>query len=134
LVAAAKFLVATTKSLFIVPNFVAVTKPFFFRAVDTHSQRLSLIQFSNAGTFKRLSKILKQNYVNLICGSFNFVAHLRRIKIYALSSVRDDSLFNRWNACLKTPGQPLFRWNAPQGNPSYDYQTHLFSLLKYMPS
>jgi len=29
LVAAAKFLVATTKSLFVVPNFVAVTKPFF---------------------------------------------------------------------------------------------------------
>ena len=31
LVAAAKFLVAATKILFVVPNFVAVTKPFFFR-------------------------------------------------------------------------------------------------------
>jgi len=29
LVAAAKFLVADTKKLFVVPNFVAVTKPFF---------------------------------------------------------------------------------------------------------
>jgi len=29
LVAAAKFLVAETKNLFVVPNFVAVTKPFF---------------------------------------------------------------------------------------------------------
>jgi len=29
LVAAAKFLVAATKDLFVVPNFVAVTKPFF---------------------------------------------------------------------------------------------------------
>jgi len=31
LVAAAKFLVAATKKLFFVPNFVAETKPFFFR-------------------------------------------------------------------------------------------------------
>ena len=31
LVAAAKFLVAATKKLFVVHNFVAVTKPFFFR-------------------------------------------------------------------------------------------------------
>jgi len=30
LVAAAKFLVAATKNLIVVPNFVAVTKPFFF--------------------------------------------------------------------------------------------------------
>jgi len=29
LVAAAKFLVAATKKLYVVPNFVAVTKPFF---------------------------------------------------------------------------------------------------------
>ena len=29
LVAAAKFLVAATKKLFVVPSFVAVTKPFF---------------------------------------------------------------------------------------------------------
>jgi len=29
LVAAAKFLVAATKILFVVPNFVAVTRPFF---------------------------------------------------------------------------------------------------------
>jgi len=29
LVAAAKFLVAATKKIFVVPNFVAVTKPFF---------------------------------------------------------------------------------------------------------
>jgi len=29
LVAAAKFLVAATKNLFVVPNFVAETKPFF---------------------------------------------------------------------------------------------------------
>jgi len=31
LVAAAKILVAATKFLFVVPNFVAVPKPFFFR-------------------------------------------------------------------------------------------------------
>jgi len=30
LVAAAKFLLAGTKKLFVVPHFVAVTKPFFF--------------------------------------------------------------------------------------------------------
>ena len=30
LVAAAKFLVAATEKIFVVPNFVAVTKPFFF--------------------------------------------------------------------------------------------------------
>jgi len=30
LVAAAKFLVAATKIFFVVPNFVAVTKPFFY--------------------------------------------------------------------------------------------------------
>jgi len=37
LVAAAKFLVAATKILFVVPNFVAVTKPFFFReAIFVH--------------------------------------------------------------------------------------------------
>jgi len=36
LVAAAKFLVATTKILSVVPNFVAVTKPFFpCRAIET---------------------------------------------------------------------------------------------------
>jgi len=29
LVAAAKFLIAATKNLFVVPNFAAVTKPFF---------------------------------------------------------------------------------------------------------
>jgi len=29
MVAAAKFLVAATKKIFVVPNFVAVTKPFF---------------------------------------------------------------------------------------------------------
>jgi len=32
LVAAAKFLIAATKNLFVVPNFTAVTKPFFLRA------------------------------------------------------------------------------------------------------
>jgi len=31
LVAAANFLAAATKNLFVIPNFVAVTKPFFFR-------------------------------------------------------------------------------------------------------
>jgi len=31
LVAGAKFLVAVTKNFFVVPNFVAVTKPIFFR-------------------------------------------------------------------------------------------------------
>jgi len=35
LVAAAKFLVAATKKLVVVPNFVAVTKPFLFRAGST---------------------------------------------------------------------------------------------------
>jgi len=34
LVAAAKFLVAATKKLFVVPNFVAVTKPISSRAVS----------------------------------------------------------------------------------------------------
>jgi len=34
LVAAAKFLAAATKNLFVVPNFVAITKPYFFRAIS----------------------------------------------------------------------------------------------------
>jgi len=34
LVAAGKFLVAATKILFFIPNFVAETKPFFFVLVD----------------------------------------------------------------------------------------------------
>jgi len=33
-VAAAKFLVAATETLFFFPNFVAVTKPFFFSVVS----------------------------------------------------------------------------------------------------
>jgi len=37
LVAAAKFLLAATKILFVVPNFVAVTKPFFFRVQCFHA-------------------------------------------------------------------------------------------------
>jgi len=36
LVAAAKFFVAATKSLFDVPNFVAVTKPIFSREHAVH--------------------------------------------------------------------------------------------------
>jgi len=39
LVAAAKFLVAATKILFVVPNFVAVTKPFFPRNYIFSSSR-----------------------------------------------------------------------------------------------
>jgi len=34
LVAAAKFLVAATKFFSVVPNFVALTKPFFFRVTN----------------------------------------------------------------------------------------------------
>jgi len=34
-VAAAKFLVAATKKIFVVPNFVALTKPFFFRVPES---------------------------------------------------------------------------------------------------
>jgi len=43
LVAAAKFLVAATKNLFVVPNFVAGTKPFFFREVKKINQSSRLI-------------------------------------------------------------------------------------------
>jgi len=35
LVAAAKFLVAATKNLFVVPNFVAVTKPFLINSTSS---------------------------------------------------------------------------------------------------
>jgi len=38
-VAAAKFLVAATEILFVVPNFVAVTKPFFFQFCLFFSQK-----------------------------------------------------------------------------------------------
>jgi len=38
LVEAANFLVAATKILFVVPNFVAVTKPFFFRERNPYDQ------------------------------------------------------------------------------------------------
>jgi len=37
--AAAKFLVAATKILSVVPNFVAVTKPFFFRVVYNAAEK-----------------------------------------------------------------------------------------------
>jgi len=36
LVAAAKFLIAATKNIFVVPNFVAVKKTFFFRALTLY--------------------------------------------------------------------------------------------------
>jgi len=39
LVAATKFLVAATKLLFVVPNFGAVTKPFFFRG-DVYADKV----------------------------------------------------------------------------------------------
>jgi len=47
LVAAAKFLVKATKNSFVVPDFVAVTKPFFFRGVlgfHKHTLRLGNIE------------------------------------------------------------------------------------------
>jgi len=40
LVAAAKFLVAATKNIFVVPDFVAVTKPFFSRELLTPTDDL----------------------------------------------------------------------------------------------
>jgi len=48
LVAAAKFLVAATKKLFIVPNFVAVTKPFFsVKCIQFNTAGEDMICFSN---------------------------------------------------------------------------------------
>jgi len=49
LVAAVKCSVAATKILFVVPNFVAVTKPFFRVAADV--QRLDLYSFSPLFSF-----------------------------------------------------------------------------------
>jgi len=46
LVAAAKFLVAATKNLFVVPNFVAVTKPFFFRVKKNIAASETCINYS----------------------------------------------------------------------------------------
>jgi len=46
LVAAAKFLVEATKKLFVVPNFVAVTKPFFSVYV-----RRKLVSLTGAGIY-----------------------------------------------------------------------------------
>jgi len=43
LVAAAKFLIAATKILFVVPNFVAVTKPFFSVHLFHHFSLRSLL-------------------------------------------------------------------------------------------
>jgi len=40
LIAAAKFLVAATKKLFVVPNFVTVTKPFF--SVQSYVKRIEV--------------------------------------------------------------------------------------------
>jgi len=49
LLAAAKFLVAATKILFVVPNFVAVTKRFFPCTYNTHYPRFHLhTSFSSA--------------------------------------------------------------------------------------
>jgi len=39
LVAAAKFLIAATKKIFVVPNFVALTKPFFPRLQNVPTKR-----------------------------------------------------------------------------------------------
>jgi len=44
LVAAAKFLVAAIKNLFVVPNFVAVTKP-FFSVQKNNSSNLTFYSF-----------------------------------------------------------------------------------------
>jgi len=47
LVAAAKFLVAATKNLFVVPNFVAVTKHFFYfyeSLVEAHLKFSKLLE------------------------------------------------------------------------------------------
>jgi len=49
LVPAENFLVAATKILFVVPNFVAVTKPFFFRAVSTQLLIFAVVYRSHRG-------------------------------------------------------------------------------------
>jgi len=49
LVAAAKFLVAATKNLFVVPNFVAITKPFFSVRELTESTMVKIIKFKKSG-------------------------------------------------------------------------------------
>ena len=43
LVAAAKLLVAATKELFVVPNFVAVTKPIFFPCKDAKASHVTIL-------------------------------------------------------------------------------------------
>jgi len=54
LVDAAKLLVAATKALFVVPNFVAVPKPFFFRVMKiVYSLANLVIVFS----FERFEKV-----------------------------------------------------------------------------
>jgi len=57
LVTAAKILVAATKILFVVPNFVAVTKPFFFRATQGrfYAERL-VIKFLKCIKLLQVSK------------------------------------------------------------------------------
>ena len=56
LVAAAKFLVAATKILFVVPNFVAVTKQFFSMRYFKGSQLRKLPHFQRAATTKLIVK------------------------------------------------------------------------------
>jgi len=55
LVAAAKFFVEATKKLFVVPNFVVVTKPFFPREMD---KAITIVNVFNEGFFFDLAAFI----------------------------------------------------------------------------
>ena len=57
LVAAAKFLVAATKKLFFVPNFIAVTKPFFSVILSVLPDRYCSPEFLVAEMNRTVHKI-----------------------------------------------------------------------------
>jgi len=58
LVAAAKVLVAATKKIFVAPNFVAETKPFFFRATYVAGN-------TRRGRFKWLISFLVSKFLGI---------------------------------------------------------------------
>jgi len=79
LVAAAKFLVAATKILFVVPNFIAVTKPFFsmHEWSQPRSRPQKVIHFvknSQSLSHTQQSSLRKTTFLLVEC--FFFVLHL----------------------------------------------------------
>ena len=79
LVAAANFLVAATKKIFVVPNFVAVTKLFFFVQTWVHSKQTRLL----GGSIPVLDKVKLERSVILFSKIRLSITILIRSRVFA---------------------------------------------------